>query len=184
MSELDPDIYPEAWDNALIGDKITPGICIISGGARNLQYDKGKGYGTSGATTKFVGADLTEFDLKIIFVDGVFGLSAVEQRAQYEAEILPQYKACEDGKTALYFYHPAVSEPPINVTAVVPKKIGQYEREGDVWVVKTTFTNFSPPKPAAGTPKGAKKKPAGGGEPLDENQKQIEALKKELASLV
>jgi hypothetical protein len=154
----DPELAEIAWAFAVIGGVATPGLCEISAGARVLKWDAAKGYGTSGATTKFVGADLSKFTLKISFYDRVFGLSSFEQRLKWFDEIVPILKTAESGKTAIEFYHPAVSDDPINVRAVVPEKIHQLVQEGELWTVRVDFVQYVKAKPAAGKPAASAKK--------------------------
>ncbi len=182
MSELDPDIIPEAWDNALLGTTITPGLITLSQGGRVLKWDAKPGLGQSGATTKLTGIEAGEFEMTIEFWDGVLGTSAAEQRTHWETQCLPLLKEAESGKFAIEFYHPAVSEPPMNVRSVVPKKIGMYEQDKQtgVWKVTCSMLAYGKPKPASGTPKASKAAlPA----PLDPNEKKIAQLTQQLKEL-
>lgn len=183
MANIDPDMVPDMWDIALIGPTYTPGIAKISpGAALKIKWDKKPATGTSGATTKLTGEEVNEFTLTVKFWPGVNGQSGFEQRFKWENEILPLLKEAKKGKSAISFYHPAVSDEPMNVQAVVPEEIGVYEQDdAGVWSVSVKLIEFRPPKPATGSPKGAKKKP--GDTPLDENEKKIAALTKQLKEL-
>lgn len=183
MSELDPDLVPEAWDNALVGDTITPGICTISQGGRVLKWDKKPGFGVNGATTKLTGIEAGEFEMRVDFYDGVLGMTAAEQRTMWEEQILPKLQEAESGKVAIEFYHPAASEAPSFIRAVVPEKVGWLEQDKSDghWFVVCKFSTFNKPKPATGTPKKAKK--ADSDQPLDANQKKIDQLTDELKKL-
>lgn len=182
MSDLDPALVPDAWDTALIGPAITPGVCVITQGGRQLKWDKKAGYGTAGATTKLTGIEPSTFTMKVTFYEGINGLTSAQQRAAWESDILPQLVEAESGKKAIQFYHPAVSEPPCSIHAVVPEDVGTYEQDGDgAWSVTVKFLEFKKPKPAAGTPKAAKPKNAPAA--LDENEKRIADLTKQLKEL-
>lgn len=182
MSEIDPDIIPDLWDFCLIGGHSTSGICEITQGGRVLKWEKKAGFGSAGATTKLTGIEPGEFQIKISFYDKVFGQTAKEQRDYHEQTILPLLKEAEAGKKSLDFYHPAVSEPPMSCTAVVPQKVGIYEQDSNgLWTVTISMLQYLKPKPAVGAPAGAKKKqqPAA----LDENEKRIQELTKQLKEL-
>lgn len=182
MATPDPQLVPAAWDMAVLDGKIMPGLAeILDGGSRVLGWDEAKGYGTSGAAIKFTGAKLTKFTLRLSFYEGVRGLSGYEQRFEYFETFVPLLQKCESGKLALSFYHPAVSEPPQNVTVIVPEELGALKQTGDgLWYVDLKLTEFRAPKPAVGTPKqtATKKKTAKDAADLD-----IDALSLELVTL-
>lgn len=178
---VDPDIIPEAWDFALIGGEATPGLCKVSQGGRVFKWDKKPGFGSAGVTTKLTGIEPGTFTTTFMFYDGVTGDTATVQRDRWELVILPILKQAETGKTAIPFYHPAVSGPPMNISAAVPEHIGILEQDdAGVWSVVVKWSEFGKPKAASGTPKAAKTK---GATAKSENEKQIEALTKELKEL-
>lgn len=178
---VDPDVIPEAWDFALIGGEATPGLCKISQGGRAFKWDKKPGFGSAGATTKLTGIEAGTFTMTISFYDGVTGDSATTQRDRWELVFLPMLKQAETGKTAIPFYHPAVSGPPMGIKAAVPEHVGILEQDdAGTWSVVVKWSEFGKPKAAAGTPTAAKTK---GATAKTENEKQIEALTKELKSL-
>ena len=137
----------------------TPGIARVSNGKATYKWDAQAGTGKSGATSVYTGDDLTEITVRLEFSDEVRGLTAKEQRREWFDAIVPILERSADGKTAIEFYHPAVSGPPINLTSVVTKEIGQLQVEdnGLTWV-EFTLLKFAKPKPKpAGKPAGAKK---------------------------
>lgn len=183
MATPDPQLVPAAWDMAVLDNRIMPGLAeVLDGGGRVLGWDEAKGYGTSGAAKKFTGAKLTVFTLRLSFWEGVRGLSGYEQRFEYLEEFVPLLQKCETGKVALPFYHPAVSEPPQNVTVIVPEEIGRLQQtDAGLWFVDLKLSDFRAPKPAVGTPKksgGAAKATA-----KDEADKQIDDLSSKLKKL-
>lgn len=152
---VDPELNPDAWDYAILSGIPTPGICKISNGAKVLNWDERKGYGTSGAASVFTGDKLARFVMRIEFYDGVRGLSSSDARLVWEQELLPVLEAASDGKTAIDFYHPSVSEKPVDVRAAVPEEIGQLTQEGDLWTVEVKFLQFRKPQPKIGKPTGS-----------------------------
>lgn len=177
--DIDPELVPDAWDIALIGPYGTPGLVELSQGGVKLKWDKKPGFGTAIGTTKLTGIQPGEFTLKIRFVNGVLGFTSAQQRFFYETQILPLIETAKTGKQAIPFYHPAVSEPPMRITAVVPEEIGIYEQDNDgVWSVTIKFSQFGKPKAAAGTPKSAAGKTV-----LDANEQKIKELTADLKAL-
>jgi hypothetical protein len=184
MSDPDPDLFPQAWDFALIAGISTTGVCTITQGGRVLKWDKKPGFGSAGATTKLTGIDPGEFQMRLEFFDGFQGITAAEARTFWEETMLPVLKKAEDGKQAIEFYHPAVSGAPMFCTQVVPQKVGIYEQDGNgTWSVTVSFLQYGKPKPAVGAPKGAAKKSPPQPQVLDENEKRIQDLTKQLKTL-
>lgn len=153
----DPELASLAWDYAMLDGLVSPGIAVVAKGARKVKWDAKPGAGASGATSKFMGDELTAFDLTLQFVEGVRGESAFEQRYRYQTEIVPRLELAATGKNAIEFYYPSISEPPINVRAVVPTEIGALEFVGDFWQVTISMLQYRKPVAASGKPKGAKK---------------------------
>jgi hypothetical protein len=174
MAMPDPELAHLAWDYALIDGLVTPGLAVVTKASRKIKWDDAKGAGTSGATSKFVGDELSEFDLTLQFVDGVRGETAFEQRYRYQEQIVPRLELAALGKQACDFYYPSVSEPPVNVRACVPTEIGAIEFAGDFWQVVISFKQYRKPKPASGTPSGTKKTKAPTAK--DAQDLEIEAL--------
>lgn len=159
MTAVDVEDDPTTWDIVLLANIGTPGHARVRGGKAIYKWDAQAGTGKSGATTIFTGEDLSELTVRLEFADGVRGLSAKEQRAEWFNVVVPILEKSADGKTAIDFYHPAVSEPPVNFTAVVTKEIGQLEVEenGLTWVEFTLLKYVKPKPKPAGKPAGAKK---------------------------
>lgn len=178
MTWIDPDRFPEAWEQAIIGGVPTLGLATVSGGAYVLGWDAKKGTAKSGASTVFTGRELSECTLKITFADGAQGLSAEDQINQWDEQIVPILTQSENGKTAVDFYHPSVSEPPIELTSVVVKEIGQIQVQGDgLRTVEVKLLKYVKPKPApAGKPSGSASKSPGAPTAKDAMDQQIEDL--------
>ncbi|MEZ4230894.1 MAG: hypothetical protein R3B89_17095 [Polyangiaceae bacterium] len=160
MTWVDPDKHPEAWEQAIIGGVPTLGLATVSGGKYSLGWDAKKGTAKSGASTVFTGKDLSECTLTIRFADGAQGLSASDQVSQFVDQIVPILQKSENGKTAVDFYHPSVSEPPIELTSVVVKTIGQIETQDDgLKTVTVELIQFKKPRAAkVGKPAGSESK--------------------------
>ncbi|MCB9584374.1 MAG: hypothetical protein H6718_03205 [Polyangiaceae bacterium] len=149
MTWIDPDKNPEAWEQAIIGGVPTLGLATVSGGKYTLGWDAKKGTAKSGASTVFTGKELAECTLTITFSDGAQGLSASDQIDQFLGQIVPILQKSENGKTAIDFYHPQVSEPPIGLTSVVVKTIGQIEKQDDgLKTVTVELIQFKRPRAA------------------------------------
>ncbi|MEZ4375506.1 MAG: hypothetical protein R3B07_32140 [Polyangiaceae bacterium] len=178
MTAVDVEDDPVVWDRAVLGGHGTPGHITVSGGAASYNWDAKAGTGKSGATTVFTGDDLTEITVRLEFADGIRGLSAKEQRREWFDVIVPILQRSADGKTAIEFYHPAVSEPPINLTAVVTKKIGQLqiEENGLTWVEFTLLKYVKPKPKPAGKPAGAKANAYGPPTAQEQHDAEIEKL--------
>lgn len=179
----DPEVLPRLWDSAVIGGVKTPGLCAVKGSGREIGWDEAKGTGSTGAVTRYTGDPLQKFEANWRFADGVGGLTAVEQRARWNAEVIPQLEKAFTGKTALDFYHPAVSEPPYGVRAAVPQNIGYLTDDGEVFSITVKFLEFRKPKPAVGKPKSAAAKPGQQTTAKDAADKEIEALMKQVKAL-
>src|SRR5690606_10736930 len=111
----------------------------------------------TGASTIYTGKDLSDCVLKIVFADGAQGLSASDQISQFLDQIVPILQTSENGKTAIDFYHPSVSEPPINLISVVVKSISQLDVQPDgLKSVTVELIQYRKPKAAAvGKPSGS-----------------------------
>ncbi|MCA9594101.1 MAG: hypothetical protein KC776_12345 [Myxococcales bacterium] len=149
----------------------------MSGGGLPVKWDAAKGYGTTPGT-KLVGFDLQRFQLRILYAEGINGLSSFEQRYIVDAKIRPLLETTLGGKVAVDFYHPAVSEAPINIRSVVLENWGQLEPADDtgLWVQPITLLKFSKPKVAIGKPKASKNSASKQPTAQDAADKDIAAL--------
>ncbi len=145
-----PILQPELWDVAQLGGVSTPGIAEVTGAALVRSWDVRKGYGTSGATTVYTGDQPAKFSLKLTFW-------LADQVDAYNDQIVPLLEAAPKGaKKALDFYHPAASERPQNIRAVVVEDVGQLVQSGDgLWTVEIKLLQYRAPKAAIGKPAGA-----------------------------
>lgn len=184
-SYIDPDLNPEAYDQAIIGGVPTLGIATVSGGKALWSWDSKKGSGKSGASTVFTGKDLSDCVLKITFADGAQGLSQADQISQFVEQIVPILQTSATGKTAIDFFHPSVSLEPINLTSVVVKSIGQIEmQDNGLKTVTVELLQYVKPKPArVGKPSGSASKTPAGSTAQDAMDKEIEALTQEVKEL-
>ncbi len=179
----DPGLAPDGWNIAFIAGELTPGIVSIEGEGLKLKWDDAKGTGTSGATSKFVGRDISKFTMKVTFVEGYFGMTEFEQRLKWSEVIIPLMSTAFEGKTALDFYHPAVSEPPIDIRSVDIEHIRPMRKDSDTgfWSVSVDFKRYARPKPGLGTPSGSSKKK--NKKAKDAADVEIDKLSLELATL-
>ncbi|MCB9584549.1 MAG: hypothetical protein H6718_04095 [Polyangiaceae bacterium] len=184
-SYIDPDLNPEAYDQAIIGGVPTLGIATVSGGKYSLAWDAKKGTAKTGASTVFTGKDLSECTLKLTFADGAQGLSQADQISQFVEQIVPILQTSATGKQAVDFFHPSVSLEPINLTSVVVKTIGQIEmQDNGLKSVSIELIQYVKPKPArVGKPSGSASKTPAGSTAQDAMDREIEQLTEEVKEL-
>lgn len=176
MTWIDPDRNPEAWDQALIAGSPCLGLSTITGGDYELGWDAKQGTGKADATTIATGKKLSECTLRLTFADGAQGLTAEDQLLWYTQQLVPLLMESEQAKKSLDFYHPQVSEPPININSVVVKKITpvQTSEDGLRWV-EISLLQYRKPKAAqVGKPSGSKSKAAPNAEPTAMDAQDIQ----------
>lgn len=158
---------PKLWDTFKLGGVISPGQCEVEGGHSPRKWDVWRGFGLSGAATVFMGIDIDKFTIHLI-------MWTAEQFDDYNANLVPILATPPRGTRpkALDFYHPSVSEPPLNVRAVgvvditQPKMIG----DGELWGVDIMLIPYMPPKPHVAKPIAADDKRP---EPEDEYDRML-----------
>ncbi len=174
---INPLVTPNAYDVIRLGGVISEGQAEVTNGASPRKIDVRKGNGLSGATTVFTGIDIKAFNVRLTFWDQA-------QIEWYGSIFAPLLALPPSGKSpkSLDFYHPLVSEPPINIRAVLVENVTQLLQTGDgIWTVDISLMPFRPPKPALAKPAAAAKKDAP--KPQDANDKLIERLTKQVDEL-
>ncbi len=161
-----PIAVPSVYDYAILGgDVITPGQADILHGKSKRKWDIRRGYGLSGAISVYTGLDIEQFILRLKMWESA-------QIDYYSRKVVPLLEAPERGKApaAIKFFHPSVSDPPINIRAVGVVEVSQLEQVEDglfqVEIVLIPYTG--PPKPAVVKPIVAEDT-----RPKPENERQV-----------
>lgn len=163
-------------DYVVIDGVKSPGVAVITGASLTRSWDKRKGYGTTGATLVYTGEDLAEFTIEFQFWDWLGGQR--DEWVTFAKDVLvkpptgkfPRYPKAQQIK------HWQLNDPPISISAVVVKKVGQPEQdETGLVTVKVDFSQYRAPKAAIGqvTVPAPKKAPPTA---QDEADRQIQAL--------
>jgi len=148
-----PLVNPNLFDTFKLAGVLSPGTCEVSGAKMDRRWDVKQGYGLGGGTVVFVGDSLVEFTARLTFW-------TPEQINEYNADLVPLLKSpppsFRDGEPqgkALSFFHGYVSEPPLNVSAVVVKSVTQIEQVADgLFQVQITFLQHRAPRPQLSQP--------------------------------
>lgn len=165
MAAVNPIRDPGAWDWVTISGKAVPGIPTIEGAGNPQKWDVRRGYGTSGAYIVYMGADVPSFTLHLTMWDP-------EHIDYYNSEIVPELLKSMQGHTALDFYAPACSEPPLSIKHVVVVDPGQLTEDDDgYWHASIKLLKYVRPKPSIAKPLPDSSEP----KPTDAIQAQIAA---------
>ncbi len=182
MTAVDIEQDPITWDMVVLGGHATPGVARLSGSKALYKWDSKAGVGKAGASTVFTGQDLPSVTVRLSFADGIRGLTAREQRREWKDRIVPILQRSADGKTAIDFYHPQVSDEPIGLRSVVTKSIGpiEYTDNGSTSVEFELLAYRKPKAARVGSPSGSRSNSANGSVAKDETDAEIEALTQQL----
>ena len=176
---IDP-IDSLAQDVIVIGGDVSPGRARIRGAGSPRTWDVRQGYGFSGAFVVFTGAGLAKFEVEI-------ALWLASQETDWERFAKKYLEKPPSGMRpkALGIYHPLLTAPPLNISAVVVEDVSQFEEdEYGLWTCVIKFLEYRQPKPilarpSAAIPAAAKALPTAR-DALDE---EIQRKQKELAKL-
>jgi hypothetical protein len=128
-------------DVYLFEGRYSPGVTTLEGEGLQFDWEKKRGPGTTGATSKFNGTSLSTFQAKTL----LWTPEHFEQWEAFEAAMIvePGEKA-----TAHDFYHPQTSR--VGIVAVTVLDVGLLvpEDETGLWSVTVKFDQFRAPKPA------------------------------------
>lgn len=144
-----PFLTPALFDTFQLAGVRSPGQCEVEGGHSPRKWDVWRGFGLSGATTVFTGIDIDKFTIHL----------ALWNAAEYDAyfrDLVPLLEIPPRGKRpkALSFYHPSVSEPPLNFHSVGVVDVTQPRRVDDLglWGVDIFLIPHTTAKPAIAKP--------------------------------
>jgi len=150
----DSDLY----DALVLGGRVSPGVCVISGLKSEQKWDVKEADGQDGASTTHKGAQLRRFT-------ATFTLAKDEQGDDFAAwesyAALIESTVAGKDPVALDCYHPLVAAA--GLTAVVKGSVGQLVPDGKGGAtVAVELLEYRPPKKKSGSPQGSKSKAPGG----------------------
>jgi len=139
-------------DFVVLGSERTPGRAIIKGASAPRTWDKRKGYGTSGATLVYTGADLAKFSVEIDLWDPP-GTGHWLDWEDFARKVLTKEPTGKSPK-ALVILHPILNAPPLSIISVVIEDVTQWvQDDSGLWTCEIKLCEFRAPKPAVGSPK-------------------------------
>jgi len=139
----------DAWDIALLANVANPGQVVVAGAASPRKWDEAAGTGTSGATLRWTGDGLPEFD-------AVVSVWTPEQFDTWDRTWGPLCARTEPGQKpkAYDWRHPATDD--LKIRSVVVLDLTQWEQvEDGLWSRTVKLKQYRAPKPALGKPAGA-----------------------------
>lgn len=142
MAALNPISDPEAYDTFGIGPAVWSGKVEVVGAGDPREWDKVKGQGTSGATTKYTGDGLPEFGVR-------FYMWEPEHFDAFERDIRPLLAKPKPNQKpkALEVDYPELAK--LGIRRVVVTNVGQLEVGDDsgLYFYTVSFLVFRPAKP-------------------------------------
>lgn len=165
---------PSLYDTFRIAGVQSPGQCDWEGGHSPRKWDIWRGFGLSGATAVFAGIDIDKFTMHLVlWNEAEFDL--------YNTNLVPILEVPPRGKRpkALDFYHPALSDPPINIRSVGVVDVTAAKRIDDLglWGVDIFLIPYTTPKPAIAKPIASNDKRP---EPEDEYDRTLLRLQEQI----
>lgn len=140
---------PPVQDFIVLNGVRSPGRATIVNAGSPRNWDKQKGWGTTGATLIYTGDDLAEFDV-------VIDLWLPEHWAQWNtfARVLEK-RSTGLGAKFLSISHPLLYRAPLRITQVALKNVSQFElAKSGMWTCRLSFIDWKEPMPALGKPNG------------------------------
>jgi hypothetical protein len=166
-------------DFIILSGEVSPGTCEIVNAGSPRTWDKQKGWGYSGATLVYTGDDLSDFDVIV---------TLWEKGGQQWADWYKFAKILEKPPTgvrakALEIVHPVLNRPPLKITQVVIRDVGQpVQSKTGLWTIRISMTAYRGALPALGRPNGNIPRASTGIDPF-ESDPQIQALIAKQAAL-
>lgn len=176
MAVFDPD--SEAIDFIVLAGQQSPGLAVVAGGSSPRKWDEQQGYGTDGASLKWTGDGLAEFDVKLfLWLPSHF--TAWESFKQLVKKTVPGVQP-----KAMVIQNPFLDDLDISQVVVTDRTQLTLDDETGMWAVTIKFKQYRKPKPALAAPKGAIDGPDSQDDAKDKYDKlidQIDAQNKKLA---
>lgn len=147
LGDFNPIVFPQLWDNIVIAEVQSPGICELGTFKRVHEFQIKKGKGTVGATVTFTQKPPAEGSAKLL-------LWTEEHFAQLD-DFLPllKYDPTKQGVEAVSIFHPTLAA--IDISSVVCTNIESITHEGgQLYSIKLDFLEYFPasPKNAVSSP--------------------------------
>lgn len=173
---MNPIANPDAYDTFRCGGRTWRGKVDVTGAADLFKWEKVAGQGFSGATSKYAGTELCDFQVK-------FYCWETKHFDQFEAEFRPLFAEPPKGKkaVALDVEHPELVK--LKIRRAVATKVGQLEIQdpSGLYFYPVDFSKFGPPKPVQVLKaKGAEGGPDDPSQALSYNQAMIQELTRQL----
>jgi len=168
------DAEVDAWDTALLANIPNPGLVVVSGATSPRKWDEAAGTGTSGATLRWTGDGLPEFEARV-------SVWTPEQFEEWDRTWGPLTARTEPGQKPLAFdwRHPATDD--LKIRSVVVLDLTQWEQvEDGLWQRTVKLKQYRKPAPALGKPAAAAANEAGESKPTpkDDQDRIIQDLDK------
>lgn len=160
-------------DFILLGGFKSPGLCDVSGAGSPRKWEQRVGYGMGGATSVFLGNQLSEFSVKFrLYGDPKVPDPDWEAWNSFEAAVLQRPPAGAGGKArSLDIWHPVLER--LKIKSVGVTDVGQpYQSDDGEWTIEVKFIQYSKPRIQLAKPDGSKDSP----QPKDENERRIADL--------
>lgn len=169
-----------AVDYVIIGVDKTPGRATVVGAGSPRDWDIRKGYGLSGASCVFTGANLAKFDIIIdLWTEAHFA-----DWARFAAKYLAKPVVPGTRPLAYDIVHPLLNAQPLAIKSIVFEDITQFEVDDEgLWTCRIKCLEFKAPrpilqKPLAALPAAAKPVPTAQDAADKEIAAKLEAIKK------
>jgi len=132
--------FPDLVDTLVIGDRISPGTVTLTGHDRGHEWDTQKASGQTGATSKYAGEKLAEFQ-------AAFFLADVEDQLAWPAfQRLLESTVNGPSPKALAIYHPDLASNRITEVCLVSVGGPIRDARGGV-TIQVKLIEYRPPKP-------------------------------------
>lgn len=139
----DPDLY----DAVLLGGAWTPGVADVAGAGDPRKWDKQDGKGQSGATIKYNGRGLAEFDIVLTFTER----RHFDAWRTFKVVLEPPEGA---SPTGLDIVHPLLED--VGITSVVVQNVSQITQpEPGIYQVTISLLQNRAPVPTHVVPVGS-----------------------------
>jgi hypothetical protein len=140
---------PTLYEKVVAGGLLSPGVAKVSGFSRSWDWDVKKAKGASGASTTLQGEGLAKGSIEFL-------LWRPEHFLEWETFAEALVRGQKQKKIeALSVLHPDLQR--LEIFSLVVEEIGGLVDKGKgLYSIAVKFLEYRPPKPAGGSPSGAK----------------------------
>lgn len=166
----------ELYNSVYLGGVKSPGTVVLSGHDRKVNWDVKNGSGIAGATTTLKNIPPIEFTATFYLIRDP--AQSIDQLAQWPAFLAVIEGTINGTKPkAVDIYHPDLASQSPPIISVCKASVGGVVHDGKGGqTITVKFQEYRAPKPAGGTPSGAKK---AGPDPEAKAEAEIFALTKQ-----